>query len=187
MNLSDLNATEIAVVVAIIVVLVGVLVYALQKMRTARLRREFGEAEYDLTVMERGNRRQAEATLDERSKRVHSLRVHALTASDRARFTAAWEQVQAHFVDRPAGAIAEADQLLGDVLSARGYPAGDFEQHVADMSVHHPSVTQHYREAHMIALNHVNGKATTEDLRRAMIHYRTLFDELMRDSAAVAA
>jgi hypothetical protein len=187
MNLSDLTPTQIAVMGAIIVVAGGLIVYLFQKRRTARLRREFGEAEYDLAVMERGNRRQAEATLAERSKRVHSLRVHALTPSDRARFADAWAQVQAHFVDRPAGAIAEADQLLGDVLAARGYPAGDFEQRTADISVHHPMVTQHYREAHTIALNHLNGRATTEDLRRAMIHYRTLFEELMRDSVAVAA
>jgi hypothetical protein len=187
MNVSDLSTTEIAIIGAVIVILGGVFVYLLQKRRTTRLRREFGEAEYDLAVMERGNRRQAEATLSERSKRVHALRVHALTPSDRARFAASWEQVQAHFVDRPAGAIAEADQLLGDLLAARGYPAGDYEQRAADISVHHPTITQHYREAHAIALNHVNGKATTEDLRRAMIHYRTLFDELMRDSTAVAA
>jgi hypothetical protein len=187
MNFSDLNTTEIAVAVAIVVIAVGIIVYMLQRRHTARLRRDFGEAEYDLAVTERGNRRQAEATLNERSKRVHSMRVHALTTSDRARFLATWEQVQAHFVDRPAGAIAEADQLLGDVLAARGYPVADFEQRAADISVHHPIVTQHYREAHAIALNHGNGRATTEDLRRAMIHYRTLFEELMRDSAAVAA
>lgn len=187
MNLSHLAPTEIAVIAAIIIAVGGVIVYLLQKRRTARLRREFGEAEYDLAVMERGNRRVAEATLDERSKHAHSLSLHALTPSDRARFADTWIQVQAHFVDRPAGAVAEADQLLGEVLSARGYPAADFEQRVSDIAVHHPMVTQHYRKAHAIALNHLNGRATTEDLRRAMIHYRTLFEELMRDPASVAA
>jgi hypothetical protein len=77
--------------------------------------------------------------------------------------------------------------LLSEVLAARGYPAAEFEQRLSDISVHHPMVTQHYRQAHAIAVNHLNGRATTEDLRRAMIHYRTLFEELMRDPAAVAA
>jgi hypothetical protein len=110
-----------------------------------------------------------------------------LTISDRTRFAGAWTQIQANFVDRPAGAVAEAEQLLSEVLAARGYPAAEFEQRLSDISVHHPMVTQHYRQAHAIAVNHLNGRATTEDLRRAMIHYRTLFEELMRDPAAVAA
>lgn len=187
MNLSNFTPTEIAVIAAIVIAVGAVIVYLLQKRHTARLRREFGEAEYDLAVMERGNRRQAEATLDERSRHAHSLQLHALTISDRTRFAGAWTQIQANFVDRPAGAVAEAEQLLSEVLAARGYPAAEFEQRLSDISVHHPMVTQHYRQAHAIAVNHLNGRATTEDLRRAMIHYRTLFEELMRDPAAVAA
>jgi hypothetical protein len=185
MNLSELSTLQITLIVGFIVVAGGVIVYALQKRRTGRLRQRFGEAEYRSAVVERGGRRQAEAILDERAHRVHSLHLQTLTSSDRARFVTAWEQVQTHFVDRPAGAVAEADQLVGEVMAARGYPVGDFEQRAADISVDHPVVTQNYREAHAIALNHFNGKATTEDLRRAMIHYRALFEELVRDAAEV--
>ncbi len=180
MQLSDLSTAQIAAIIAFIVLVGGVIVYQLQKRRTETLRRRFGEAEYENAIMERGGRRQAEATLDERAKRVHSLHLRTLSERDRLRFSSAWAQVQAHFVDGPAGAVAEADQLLGDVMAARGYPVGDFEQRAADISVDHPVVTQNYREAHAIAINHLNGKATTEDLRRAMIHYRALFEELVR-------
>jgi hypothetical protein len=87
--------------------------------------------------------------------------------------------VQAHFVDAPAGAVAEADQLIGDIMATRGYPVGDFDQRAADISVEHPVVTQNYRSAHEIALRQAKGQGTTEDLRRAMIHYRALFEELV--------
>jgi len=183
MNLSELTTTQIALIVCFIVVAGGVIVYLLQKRRSARLRQRFGEAEYESAVAERGGRRPAEAVLDERAKRVQSFHLRDLTPSDRARFLTSWEQVQKHFVDMPAGAVAEADQLLGDVMATRGYPVGDFEQRAADISVDHPQVTQNYRAAHAIALSHLNGQASTEDLRRAMIHYRALFDELVRDSA----
>jgi hypothetical protein len=184
MNLSDLSTTQIAVIVCLIVSVGGVVVYLLQKRRTEKLRQRFGKAEYENAVLERGSRRQAEATLDGRAKRVDSLHLRALSEQDRMRFGAAWDQVQAHFVDGPAGAVAEADQLLGDVMATRGYPVGDFEQRAADISVDHPVVTQNYREAHAIANNHLNGRATTEDLRRAMIHYRVLFEELVREPVA---
>jgi hypothetical protein len=187
MNFSGLTTTQIAMIGCFIVLAGGVIVWLLQKRRTARLRSRFGEMEYEHAMVERGGRRQAEATLDERAKRVHSFHLRALTPADRARFMTAWEQVQVHFVDRPAGAVAEADQLLGEVMATRGYPMGDFEQRAADISVDHPIVTQNYRSAHTIALSHLNGHATTEDLRRAMIHYRALFEELVRESAAAAA
>lgn len=75
----------------------------------------------------------------------------------------------------------DADRLLGDVMAARGYPVGDFEQRAADISVDHPEVTQNYRAAHAIAISHSKGQASTEDLRRAMIHYRALFEDLVRE------
>jgi hypothetical protein len=90
-----------------------------------------------------------------------------------------WRQVQARFVDGPGGALTEADQLLRDVMSTRGYPVSDFEQRVADVSVDHPLVLEHYRSAHEIAVRQTQGQASTEDLRQAMIHYRTLFEELV--------
>jgi hypothetical protein len=162
-------------------------VYLLQRRHSTRLRSRFGEKEYERTMMENGDRRRAEALLDERAKRVESFRLRELSPADRVRFGNLWEQVQAHFVDAPSGAVVEADRLLGDVMAARGYPVADFEQRAADISVDHPLVTQNYRSAHAIALSHASGQASTEDLRRAMIHYRALFEDLVREPAVIEA
>lgn len=180
MNLQDLTATQIAIIVAVIVVIVGAVVYFLQRRRSERLRRHFGP-EYDRAVAERGDRRHGEALLQERTERVKKFHIRSLTPEDKARFTEQWDRVQAHFVDAPAGAVAEADQLLGDIMATCGYPMGDFEQRAADISVDHPIVTQNYRAAHDIALRQAKGQASTEDLRRAMIHYRALFDDLVNE------
>ena len=179
MNISDLTTPQIVAIVVVVLIVAAVIVFLWQKSRSARLRRKFGEAEYDRTVAERGNRNRAEATLEQRAKRVEKFHLRDLSASDRARFQESWTRVQAHFVDGPAGAVTEADQLLGDVMATRGYPVGDFETRAADISVDHPEVTQNYRAAHDIAVRHLKGQATTEDLRRAMIHYRALFVDLV--------
>ena len=129
---------------------------------------------------EGGSRRQGESGLDKRTERVESFHVRPLAPADRARFVDSWRRIQSRFVDGPASTVSEADQLLGDVMSARGYPVSDFEQRAADISVDHPLVLEHYRTAHGIAiLRQTKGEAYTEDLRQAMIHYRTLFEELV--------
>ena len=130
-------------------------------------------------MKEGGSRRHGEAGLDKRTERVESFHLRPLAPGDRARFVDSWRRVQARFVDGPAGAVAEADQLLGDVMSTRGYPVSDFEQRAADISVDHPLVLENYRTAHEIALRQTKGQASTEDLRQAMIHYRSLFEELV--------
>lgn len=180
MSLQDLSATQIAIIVAVIVVIVGVVVFYLQKRRSEQLRQHFGP-EYDRAVAEGGGRRHAEAVLEQRTERVKKFHIRPLSVEDRTRFTEQWDRVQAHFVDAPAGAVAEADQLLGDIMATCGYPMGDFEQRAADISVEHPIVTQNYRSAHEIALRQARGQTSTEDLRRAMIHYRALFDDLVND------
>lgn len=180
MSLQDLTPTQIAIIVAVVVVIIGVLVYFLQRRRSERLREHFGP-EYDRAVAERGGRRPAEAVLEQRTERVKKFHIRPLTPEDKDRFTEQWDRVQAHFVDAPAGAVAEADQLLGDIMATCGYPMGDFEQRAADISVDHPVVTQNYRSAHEIALRQAKGQASTEDLRRAMIHYRSLFDDLVNE------
>jgi hypothetical protein len=179
MNLSDLTTLQIVAIVAVVLIVAAVIVMVFQKSRSTRLRKKFGEAEYDRLVAERGDRSRAEVQLEQRAKRVESFHLRDLTTNDRARFEEAWTRVQAHFVDGPAGAVTEADQLLGDVMATRGYPVGDFETRAADISVDHPEVTQNYRAAHEIAIRHVRGQASTEDLRRAMIHYRALFVDLV--------
>jgi hypothetical protein len=109
------------------------------------------------------------------------LHIRPLAPADRARFVDSWARVQARFVDSPGGAVTDADQLLGDVMSTRGYPMSDFEQRAADISVDHPLVLDNYRAAHQAALRQTRGQASTEDLRQAMIHYRTLFEELVAE------
>ena len=184
MNITTLSPTELALIIALVAIVVaGIAAWLfLRKRRTERLRTQFGGAEYDRAVKEDGSRRHAEAGLKERTERVESLSIRPLAAADRARFVESWRRVQARFVDGPGGAVTEADQLLGDVMSTRGYPVSDFEQRAADISVDHPLVLENYRTAHGIAVRQTQGQANTEDLRQAMIHYRTLFEELVGDA-----
>jgi hypothetical protein len=181
MSITTLSTTELTFVIALAVIVVaGIAAWLfLRKRRTERLRTQFGGAEYDRAVKEGGSRRHAEAGLKERTERVESLNIRPLAPGDRARFVESWRRVEARFVDGPGGAVTEADQLLGDVMSTRGYPVSDFEQRAADISVDHPLVLENYRTAHEIALRQTKGQANTEDLRQAMIHYRTLFEELV--------
>lgn len=181
MNLSTLSATEVALLIGLVAIVVaGIAAFLINgKRRTKRLRAQFGGAEYARAVEQGGSSRKAEASLEKRSERVQKLHVQPLTASDRERFLQSWRAVQARFVDGPAGAVTAADQLLGDVMSARGYPVSDFEQRAADISVDHPLVLHNYRTAHEIAMRQGRGQASTEELRQAMVHYRTLFDDLV--------
>jgi hypothetical protein len=179
--MQDLTSTQVAIIVAVIVIVVGAIVaFYLQRRRSEKLRERFGP-EYERSVKESGDRRRAEAQLEKRAERVEKFHLRPLTPEDKARFTEQWDRVQAHFVDAPAGAVAEADQLLGDIMATCGYPMGDFEQRAADISVDHPIVTQNYRSAHEIAIRQAKGQASTEDLRRAMIHYRALFEDLVNE------
>jgi hypothetical protein len=167
-------------VLVIAIVAITALIFG-RKRRSAKLRTQFGGAEYDRALQEGGSRRHAEAGLDKRADRVESLHIRPLGPNDRARFMESWTKVQARFVDGPGGAVTEADQLLGDVMSTRGYPVSNFEQRAADISVDYPLVLENYRSAHEIALRQTRGQASTEELRQAMIHYRTLFDELVSE------
>ncbi len=183
MNITTLSTTEMALIGALAVVLIaGIAAFLLhRKRRTERLRTQFGSAEYARAVEKLGDRRHAEAGLEERNQRVEKFHVRPLAAADRARFVESWRGVQAHFVDGPASAVTEADKLLGDVMSTRGYPVSDFEQRAADISVNHPLVLENYRKAHEIALRQAPQEASTEDLRQAMVHYRTLFEALVNE------
>jgi hypothetical protein len=171
-------------VVAISAIAAAVWMY-MQKKRTEQLRSRFGP-EYERVVETGGNRRKAEAMLQERQNRVEKLDIRPLPNEDRQRFQQAWTREQARFVDDPQGAVAEADRLIGEVMRARGYPVGDFDQRAADISVDHPMVVENYRIAHDIALLDRRGEASTEDLRKALVHYRALFEELLETRVAVA-
>jgi hypothetical protein len=167
----------IVILVAVALVVVLALV-AGRQMRSRRLRERFGP-EYDRTVAEAGDRKQAEARLQERTERRQSLDIVPLDPADRDRYVEAWRQTQARFVDEPAEATREADRLITDVMRKRGYPIDDFEQRAADVSVDHPQVVDDYRAAQAIAAANERSEASTEDLRQALVHYRSLFEELL--------
>lgn len=164
--------------VAVVVVMAVAGYFVWMRKRTEQLRERFGP-EYDRTVHEAGDVRKAEASLAARAKRVERLHIRALTPDEAARFSDSWNRVQSRFVDDPGGAITEADKLVGEVMTARGYPVGEFDQRVEDISVDHPDVVMNYRAARDIALHHSQGHADTEDLRQAMVHYRALFKDLL--------
>lgn len=165
----------IAVVVAIVIVAAVVIV---QRRKSERLREHFGP-EYDRTVKLQGDTRRAETLLAQREKRVEKFSLRPLTSMDRERYAGQWAEIQRRFVDDPSIAVTQADELVTTVMTARGYPMGDFEQRAADISVNYPVVVQNYRAAREIAVRHNEGKSSTEDLRRAMVYYRSLFDELL--------
>jgi Sec-independent protein translocase protein TatA len=159
-------------------VIAVVLLLLLGRRRSAALRRKFG-SEYRRAVGEFGDERKAEAELAAREKRVLSLNIRTLTPGEQARFAEAWKRAQARFVDEPSQAAADADILVKELMQTRGYPIGDFEQRAADISVDYPEVVSNYRAAREIALRNNAGQATTEDIRQAMVHYRSLFEELL--------
>src|ERR1041385_7094628 len=133
-----------------------------RRQRTAQLRQRFGP-EYDRVVRESGAITQGEARLEARAKRVAELHIRPLAAEARTRYSDAWSRVQSRFVDDPQGAVTEADRLVGEVMHERGYPLGDFEQRVEDISVDHPEVVMNYRTTRNIAERHAAGQTTTED------------------------
>lgn len=172
----------VVIVVAVLAV-VGVAAVAFimqrnQKQTSKQLHDEFGP-EYGRAVSETGDRRRAESELQARQKRVEALQIRSLEPDERDRFGERWQATQAEFVDAPDKAIAKADQLVAEVMQARGYPVGQFEQRAADISVQHPNVVRDYRAAHGTAQAQERGEANTEDLRQAMIHYRALFVDML--------
>lgn len=166
----------ILIVIAAIVVIAAVLIS--RKRKTQHLKEHFGP-EYDRALRERGKPSLAEAELAERERRVQKLSLHSLSPGARQKYADEWAAVQSRFVDEPATAVSEADNLVNRVMSSRGYPMADFEQRAADISVTHPGVVQNYRAARDIVVRHSRGQSSTEDLRRAMVYYRALFDDLL--------
>jgi hypothetical protein len=171
------TTTIVAIVVVALVVAAIAVVLFINTRRSQRLRTRFGP-EYGRTLEETGSKAQAEAKLEKLERRVDRFDLKPLTPVVRANFLAAWQKIQARFVDDPKIAVTEADKLIQEIMAARGYPVTDFEQRASDISVNHPLIVEHYRAGHDIALDHAKGRASTEDLRQAMIHYRTLFAEL---------
>lgn len=176
----DSQAILIAVILIILVAII-LIVVAAERRRSKHLQERFGP-EYDRAVKTEGDRRHAEAELAERERRREKLDIRPLTDAQRDRYMTEWKATQAQFVDVPRGALANADSLLREVLEARGYPTGDFDQQAADLSVDYAAVVNDYRRARSIAVN--SSEASTEDLRNAMVIYRSLFDRLVADRAS---
>jgi hypothetical protein len=181
MNLNLMDPKLIALgVVLVALVIVAIALYVRKRNHTtAELRDRFGP-EYDRAVKQHGSERKAEAKLADRETRVDLLQIRSLDLAERERYLAQWQAVQSRFVDYPKGAVTEADELVSSLMQTRGYPVADFDQRAADISVDHPRVVENYRSGHNIALRLGTGEASTEELRTAMIHYRSLFDELVR-------
>lgn len=177
LDLTDPKVIGIAAVAIVLIALVAWLVVRKRRSTTAGLRQRFG-SEYERAVLKHGSARKAEAKLADREKRVEKLTIRALSPMEHDRFSEKWETVQSGFIDSPKGAVAQADDLVSSLMKTRGYPVSDFDQRAADISVDHPQMVENYRSAHEIALRAGKGAATTEDLRTAMIHYRSLFEEL---------
>lgn len=177
--------TVIALVSVAIVLIALALTRQRARARRAQLKQRFGP-EYDIAVDELGPA-EAERELEKRARRVAHFRFKELSQADQARFTATWRDVQTNFVDDPAVAVTTANELINEVMRARGYPTLSFDQRVADLSVEHPTVVQHYRAAHELSRSVYNGTVDTEQLRQALVHYRMLFTELLHESHSVAA
>ena len=169
---------QIIILIVVLVVIAGVAVLLFMRNRTKKLRVRFG-TEYDRAVLESGSRLRAEAELERLAKRVEKYPIRPLSSAERDRFQQEWRSIQARFVDDPRGAFAQADQLLIEAMSARGYPMANFEQRAAEISVDHGSVVEHYRIGHNFAMRQEQNQATTEELRQGMIHYRALFEEIV--------
>jgi hypothetical protein len=178
MNTIPLEWIMVAGIVVIALLALAAWFFSQKKKQSARLQQRFG-AEYDRTVGELGGRTKAESELKARETRVDHLTITALAPAEAARFNQAWNALQGRFVDNPKGVVVQADQLVRELMLKRGYPMGDFERRAADISVDHPAVVENYRAAQAIALRDERGQADTEELRKAVVHYRVLFDDML--------
>jgi hypothetical protein len=173
------NHTELLIILVFAIVVVIAFGFLLiRKRRSQKLHERFGP-EYDRVLKREGDVRKAEEVLEFREKRREKFKLRTLSPEDKSSFESMWDEIQNQFVDDPKGAVTHADRLVARVMQGQGYPMGDFDQRAADISVDYPVIVENYRAAHDIALRHSRGQASTEDLRMAMVHYRTLFQQLL--------
>ena len=177
-----MDTVFVVVIVIVVVVAVGVVAAVLyRRRRSAQLRQRFGP-EYERAVEKTNDRREAEKELRDREKRRSAFEVTPVTGRNAARYHREWADIRLRFVDQPAEAVGRADRLVVQIMRDSGYPVDDFEHRVDDISVDHPDVAQHYREAHLVAVDQAAGVADTEQLRQAVTSYGELVDSLLRDS-----
>lgn len=173
-----MDSTTLIVIVVAVLILIAVVAIVVSKRRSASLRQRFGN-EYSRTVATAGSRERAEKELAGRQQRVRDLHIQPLAPGARDRYSEEWRGVQATFVDEPGAAVRSADGLVTKVMRDRGYPVDDAAQRVDDLSVEHADVVNNYRNARAISQRNDQGQATTEDLRKAMVSYRSLFAALL--------
>jgi hypothetical protein len=174
--------TAVVFVGIALTLLAGISAWLYMRHRRSRLLRERFGPEYERVVRQEGNVRRGEGVLEFREKKRETLHIRPLSEASLADFSNRWNDVQAQFVDDPEGSVAKADSLVSEVMEARGYPVVDFAERADIISVDHPVVVENYRAAHAIAISRARGQATTESLRKAMVHYRSLFEDLLRDT-----
>jgi hypothetical protein len=175
-----LNTTYVIVLTVALLLLIGVVIALASagRRRSKNLQQRFGP-EYDRIVQETGSQKAAEAELEQRRKHVENLNIRPLTKIEHDRYLVDWTAVQSKFVDDPAQAIKDADRLIIEVMLVRNYPMARFEERAADISVNYPELVSNYRAAHEIAQHNEQQAADTEELRQAMVHYRSLFNQLL--------
>jgi hypothetical protein len=179
--MSTTQAVVLAAVIAVVLVVAAVW-WTAKLRRRHQLQERFGD-EYEIVLDERGSKRQAERELAAREERHQQLNIRPLDPELRLRFADQWRDIQARFVEDPEAAFEEADRLVQDVMIERGYPVGDFDRQMADLSVEHSDVLDHYRSTHDVAQELAAGRTDTEGLRRGIVHYRALFAALLDDHA----
>lgn len=172
------TGTLIGVIVVVLVVVAAVALLSRFFLQRKRLRERFGP-EYDRAVERSDNRMAAERELAEREREHAKLELRPLTSATRESYSQNWSRIQEQFVDSPQEAVTRADRLVTDLMAERGYPTEGYERREALLSVEHANTLEHYREAHAISQRQDRGEASTEDLRAAMVHYRTLFEDLL--------
>src|SRR3954449_3374133 len=175
------TALVIVIVIAVLIVIAAITLAVVQNRRRRALRERFGP-EYDRTVDGTDSKRQAEKDLRERAAQRDQLDIRELSPAAASRYQEQWTLVQQQFVDTPAEAVRDAQKLVTTVMRERGYPTDDADERESMLSVDHADTVNRYRTATQIERSSQAGKATTEDLRQAMQHYRALFDELLGSS-----
>ncbi|MBP7692007.1 MAG: hypothetical protein KA764_08825 [Anaerolineales bacterium] len=179
-----MNGTDLIITVVVVLAMLGIVlgVVFAGRQRSQRLQHQFGP-EYERAVQTTGDEKKAQTELDQRLKHVEKLNIRSLSGSERERYLADWAAIQSQFVDEPGQAIVAADRLIMEVMQVRDYPVSDFEQRAADVSVSYPALVSNYRAARVIALKNKQQQANTEELRQAMLYYRSLFEELLETDA----
>ncbi|MET8551398.1 hypothetical protein ABZ356_00910 [Micromonospora zamorensis] len=174
-----MSPTQVIVIVLVVLVLVAAAAVAVRQLgRRRALRSKFGP-EYDRVVAEQDSRSAAERELRDRERRHAELSLTPLSPESRARYSAAWEELQVRFIDSPGETVGDADVLVTRLIEEQGYPTGDFSDQIAHLSVEHARTLSNYRDAHDIHLRNTRGEASTEELRQAVVHYRALFADLL--------